>query len=364
MTHVQLPFTPDWLHWPQAWVWTLLFAVLLPLLWLLWLLPGRRPVVVFSSLAVIRAAGSHWRRHLRLILPILRTVALVCLIVAVARPQVANESRRVMVEGIAIQMVVDTSSSMKDPDLSGRNQRRTRLDVVKEVFRRFVVGDDDLGGRKDDLVGMIRFARYADSVCPLTLDQESLLSTLDTVEIVKDQQEDGTAIGNALAFAVHRMKDLKRTTGSGQQITIKSRVIILLTDGEDNLADIQRHYGPDKSVVSITPEEAGDLAATYGIKVYTIMAGTGQAMAFGMRRPVDDSALRHIADVTGGKHFRAENPVALKEIYAEIDELERTEAEEHSFVEWGELAWPWMMAAFVCLCVQTMLDATVLRKIP
>lgn len=356
MTHVHLPLTPHWLLWPQPWVWALLLLLLLPVFWLLWLRPNRRPAIRFSSLDAVRIAGGAGRRHLRLVLPALRTVALVCLIVAVARPQTRNESRRVHVEGIAIQMVLDTSGSMTDDDLSPPGRRVSRLDVVKDVFRRFVKGDERLPGRPNDLVGMIRFAKYADSVCPLTLDHEALLGVLDQTEIAMDrfgrikEESNQTAIGDGLALAVERLKDLKRTTGSGEQLVINSRVVILLTDGENNAG-------------MILPEQAGELAATYHIKVYTILAGTGQNIGW-RRLPVDDRDLRRIAEVTGGKHYLAKSSDAMEKIYADIDRLERTKTEEHGHVERGELSWSWLLAAFAALGAQTLLDATVLRRIP
>lgn len=361
MNHVHLPLTPEWLWWPQPWVWCLLLLLVLPAGWLLWLHPRRRPVVRFSSLEALRSVAGVWRPRARLLLPALRTGALGCLIVAVARPQVPNESRRVVVEGIAIQMVLDCSSSMLDTDLSTGREMRTRLDVVKQVFRDFVTGGGKLPGRPNDLIGMIRFARYPDSVCPLTLDRTVLLDVLDATHTVLwrdrsgmirgNEQEDATAIGDALALAVERLKDLKRTTGSGNQFVITSRVVILLTDGENNAG-------------LISPQQAGELAATYGIKVYTILAGTGQRLPFGGRLPLDDRELRRIAEVTGGQYFHATDQAALERIYQEIDRLERTKTEEHGYVEWGDLAWKWLIVAFACLCVQTLLDATLLRKIP
>jgi Ca-activated chloride channel family protein len=357
MTHVHLPLTPEWLLWPLPWAWLLVLLVLLPGWWWLWLRPARRGAIRFSSLAALRAAGGGWRRHLRLVLPLLRTGALLGLIVAAARPQTPNESRRVMVEGIAIQMVMDVSGSMLDTDLAPRGQQLTRLDVVKDVFERFVTGDDRLAGRPSDLIGMIRFARYADSVCPLTLDHDALLEVLRGTEVPLDrlgrvkEEAHQTAIGDGLALAVERLRDLKRTTGSGDQLVINSRVVILLTDGENNAG-------------MITPEQAGELAAMHGIKVYTILAGTGQNIGWGRRLPVDDRELKQIAEVSGGRHFVASDRAALESVYQEIDALERTRAEEHRFVEWGELAWGWLMLAFVCLGLQTLLDATWLRKIP
>lgn len=357
MTHVHLPLTPSWLLWPYPWVWALLLLLLLQLLWLLWLRPQRRPVIRFSSLDALRAAGGATRRRAWLTLPALRTAALGCLIVAAARPQAPNESRRVLVEGIAIQMVLDTSGSMLDIDLSPRDQRMTRVDVVKDVFRRFVAGEGDLPGRPNDLIGMIRFAKYADSVCPLTLDHAALLDVLKGTEIPLDRfgrvpdEYNQTAIGDGLALAVERLKDLKRTTGSGGQLVITSRIVVLLTDGENNAG-------------MIAPEQAGELAATYGIKVYTILAGTGQNIGWGRRLPVNDRDLRRIAEVTGGKHYVATNRDALEQVYKEIDQLERTKTEEHSYVEWGELSWKWLAVAFGLLSIQTLLDATLLRKIP
>lgn len=357
MTHIHLPLTPAWLYWSYPWVWLFLLLPLLPVLWLLWQSPRHRGAIRFSSLHDLAAASSPWRRHLRLSLPLLRIAALVCLIVAVARPQQPNESRRILVEGIAIQMVIDTSASMTDTDLSPPGKRASRLDVVKDVFRRFVEGAGELQGRKDDLVGMIRFARYADSVCPLTLDHTALLDVLSQAEVQLDrfgrplEEANQTAIGDGLALAVERLKDLKRTSGSGDQLRINSRVVILLTDGENNAG-------------MITPRQAGDLAATYGIKVYTILAGTGQNIGFGQRLPVNDDDLRYIATTAGGKHFVATDGRALERVYEEIDRLERTKTEEHRYVEWRDLSWLWLMAAFICLGTQTLLDATVLRKIP
>ena len=333
--------------------WALLLLAILPMLWWLWLRPGNRPVIRFSSLSDLRAAGGVVSRRARLILPILRTLAIVCLIVAVARPQRADETSRVFSEGIAIQLVVDTSSSMRDEDLSPPGQRRTRLDVVKDVVREFVLGSDeaDLPGRPNDLIGLIRFAGYADAICPLTLDHDTLVDVLDETQLVNQRSEDGTAIGDGLALAVERLKDLKRTTGSGDQIKITSRIVILLTDGENNRG-------------MITPEQAGELAATYGIKVYTILAGTGRVLNFGFRAPVDDRELAQIAKVTGGRHFRAGDSEGLAKIYTEIDEMERTHVEERRFVRWGELAQWWLVAAFALLSLQSVLDATRLRKIP
>jgi Ca-activated chloride channel family protein len=331
--------------------WALLLLLVLPPLGWYWSRRGARPVLRFPHVATLAAAGGQWRRHLRLILPVARTVALAALIVALARPQRVDAASQLYAEGIAIQMVLDTSGSMTGRDMGTRSDPVTRLELVKRVFREFVAGNGkDLPGRPNDLIGFIRFARYADSAVPLTLDRPNLLEVLDQTEAVRTRDEDGTAIGDALALAVARLKDLHRTRGSGAQLTITSRIIVLLTDGENNRGDI-------------TPEQAGDLAAACGLKVYTIMAGRGELTGFGPM-PVDDAPLRHIAEVTGGKHFRAETPGALHQVYAEIDKLERSRTEERQFVSRDERAWQWLATALAALALQTVFGATWLRRLP
>ncbi len=334
-----------------AYPWMLLLLLLIPALWYLWTRPAPRRALRFSSLDVIRAAGHGRSGRIRLVLPLLRTVALGCLVLAAARPQRADETSRVYAEGVAIQLVLDTSTSMEDTDLSPPGKRLTRLDVVKDVVGRFIHGDGELSGRPNDLIGLIRFAGYADSICPLTLDRLTLKAILDSVRMVTTREEDGTAIGDALALAVERLRNLERTTGSGERLRIVSRVIILLTDGEDNAGLLR-------------PVQAGELAAHYGVKVYTIMAGTGALRAFGGRAIPEDADLRKIAELSGGKHFRATDDDSLRHVYQEIDKLERTHVEEQRFARYRDLAGPWLLVAFIALGLQMLLDATLLRKIP
>lgn len=351
MSPVHLPATPTWLWWQYPWL--LLLLLVLPGLWWLWHRPSRRAALRFSDLRPVCAAASSWRHRLRVLLPILRLAGLAALIIAAARPVSPDETSRIFAEGVAIQLVIDTSGSMRDLDLSPPGRTLTRLDVVKDVVRRFVAGDKELGlsGRDNDLIGLIRFARYADAICPLTLDHEHLLDVLTQTRIVRSRSEDGTAIGDGLALAVERLKDLTRSTASGQRLRIVSRVVILLTDGENNFG-------------VIAPRQAGDLAAAFGIKVYTILAGTGQNRGFGLRTPVDDSDLRYIAETTGGQFFHARNSRSLREIYRQIDKLERSRVEERRYLRWGELSRPLVLAAFAALSLQTLLAATLLRKVP
>lgn len=351
MTPVNLPLTPEWLFW--AYPWALLLLLVIPLYWFIATRARAQSVVVFSGLSGLRAAGGTISRRVRLILPLLRCIALACLVVAVARPQVADRSTQIYVEGIAIQLVVDVSSSMSDWDLSPPGRQVNRLDVVKAVVQRFVDGDSggELKGRTNDLIGLVKFARFPDSVCPLTLDHRAVTRAIDVLMPMQPRsEEDGTAIGDGLALAVERLKDLKRTTGGGEQLTITSRVVILLTDGENNAG-------------MITPDQAGELAANFGIKVYSIMAGTGQNEGF-FRRALNDRDLREIAKVTGGKYFHATDARSLLDIYEEIDRLERTRSEERRFVRYDELSRDWLIAAFAAIALQLLLDSTRLRKFP
>ncbi|RMF81629.1 MAG: VWA domain-containing protein, partial [Planctomycetota bacterium] len=192
MTPTHIPGTPQWLWW--AYPWALALLLVLPALWWLWTRSQRRTVVRFSDVEALRAAAGALPRRAYAMLRVLRAAALACLIVAAARPQRPDESVQVFTEGVAIQMVIDTSTSMAELDMSpSRTQPKTRLDVVKDVFRRFVEGGDGLTGRKNDLIGIIRFARYADSVCPPTLDHDALMDVLDSIELVRSVNEDGTA---------------------------------------------------------------------------------------------------------------------------------------------------------------------------
>jgi len=227
---------------------------------------------------------------------VLLALALVLLVVSMARPRTPQQETRVTREGIAIMMVVDQSSSMDARDMVEEDRSINRLDVTKDVFRDFVLGTDRTAGRgrPDDLIGIVTFARYADSLCPLTLDHGNLVNIVKDLEIVSQQDEDGTALGDGLGLAVERLRRSKA----------KSRIAILLTDGVVNAGVID-------------PLKAADLASQCDIKVYCIGVGTrGVAPTPGrdffgrtvlVPRPVeiDEATLRQIAEKTSGKYFRA-----------------------------------------------------------
>jgi len=321
----------------------LTLLVLLPLIGWRWSRRRHRSAIRFSTLAPLRTAGRTWAVGARHLVPALRFLAVALLIICLARPQKGDEETRIFSEGIAIQMLVDRSSSMLAQDFILNGQRVNRLDAVKAVALSFVLGDKkaDLPGRPDDLVGMIAFAAYADSFCPLTLDHAYLAETLEQVRIVQPEEgrdEDGTAIGDALALAVLRMRDLTREREALSLNRVKSKVLVLLTDGEQTRGDL-------------SPEKGAELAAAEGIKVYTIGVGTRGMAPMPRQNPftgqvelvqtpvsIDEETLKRVAQLTGGEYFRATDTESLRKIYARIDELEKTETEEKRYLQTAELA--------------------------
>jgi Ca-activated chloride channel family protein len=286
-------------------------------------------------------------------------MATLALTVALAGPRTGNSTSRVNREGIAIAIALDRSGSMQARDFVRGDSSISRLDVVKDVFRVFVSGsgggiiDGDGEGRPDDLVGLVVFARFADGVCPLTMDHGNLLSILSDVEIPTEQGEDGTALGEGLALAVERLRALE----------VSSKVILLLTDGVSNAGDI-------------TPLQAADLAAQHGIKVYAIGAGsTGMAM-FPVPLPggrtvlqqgaveIDEETLRQIAERTGGRYFHATDAKGLGEVIAAIDRLERSEVTEVRYLTYDYHHAQWVSAALLMMGASAILSGSWLRRLP
>jgi Ca-activated chloride channel family protein len=328
---------------------------------------GGRGSVEFSSIANARRAGVSLRRSLAGLPLLMRAAVLILMILALARPQMGREKVIDVTKGVAIQMVVDRSSSMS-AEMEYRGARLNRLDVVKKVFSEFLMGNGEtLEGRPNDLAGMIAFARYADTMAPLTLGHGALLRFLDTVHIVSRRSEDGTAIGDALALAAARLRtaeeDIARfASESGEkEYEIKSKIIILLTDGQNNFG-------------RRTPEQAAALAADWGIKVYTIGVGGEEGVSTvktllgnfkvstGSR--VDTGPLEKAAEMTGGMFRTADDDESLREIYEEIDRLEKSEIESVRFIDYRELFVPFVLASLLLLALETILSATIFRRIP
>ncbi len=276
---------------------------------------------------------------------LLRIVALCLIVLALARPQEPLEESKIETEGIDIVLALDVSTSMLAEDFTLRGKRVNRLEAVKDVVRSFIQG------RKNDRIGLIAFAARAYTVSPLTLDYNWLLQNLERVKI--GMIEDGTAIGLGLASSLNRLKDTKA----------KSKVVILLTDGRNNAGDI-------------SPSLAAEIAKSLGIKVYTIGAGTkglapypardffGNKVYRSVKIEIDEDTLMDIAAKTGAKYFRATDTKSLREIYSEIDKMEKTPVEEKGYLEYKELFTGFLGIALALILLEVGLSNTILRRIP
>lgn len=320
--------------------------------------------VTFSSTGKVRNVGTSLRQKLLFLPLLLRTLAAAALIVAVARPQQGRETLREINRGVAIELVVDRSGSMA-AEMNLESGRANRLEVVKKVIDEFIHGTGkNLGGRPNDLVGMVAFARYADTVCPLTLSHGALSEIMENLEIVTRREEDGTSIGDALALAAARLKtydDSAASQGQDDSYEIKSEVIVLLTDGQNNFG-------------KRTPLQAAKLAAEWGVKVYTIGIGGEDAFstistAFGdykvpIGQAIDEQTLTAIAEETGGFYRRAGDENGLRAVYAEIDSMEKSEIESVRYLDYRELFFPFALAALLLISLEAVFGSTVFRRIP
>lgn len=275
-------------------------------------------------------------RHLPFIF---RMIALICLIIVIARPQLSNSFRSENTEGIDIMMALDVSGTMLAEDL-----RPNRLEAAKNVAAEFIAG------RPNDNIGLVVFAGESFTQCPLTTDHAVLINLFNGIKY--GMIEDGTAIGLGLANSVGRIKDSMA----------KSKVVILLTDGSNNAGDI-------------APLTAAEIAKTFGIRVYTIGVGTRGIAKFPYQTPmgtryqdmqvdIDEDMLRQIATMTGGSYFRATDNSKLKEIYAEIDEMEKTKIRVQEYSKKSEIYLPFALVAFLALLGEVVLRNTILRKLP
>lgn len=307
-----------------------------------------RAALRYPSVALVAPAGGGPAALLRRAARGLRWLVVALLLVAMFRPQTGRTSTEVNTEGIDIVLVMDTSGSMQalDLDVAERSipRRRNRLQVAVEVVRQFVTA------RANDQIGLVVFGEHAFTQSPLTLDHRLLETFLGRLEI--GMAGDATAIGEAVGIAVKRL----------QQSKAKSKVIVLLTDGRNNAG-------------RLAPVTAAETAAAFGVKLYAIGAGgKGQApflvdTGFGRRLvyenvDIDDVTLQRMAEVTGGRYFRAEDEQALGEIYAEIDRLEKTEITMESYTEYDD-RYEWLVApALALLLLEVGLLGSRLRALP
>lgn len=345
-----------------AWPWVFALLVLVPLVLVR---PGRARLggAMHTRHDVLAEIGGSWRTRLMWLPTALRAVCLVLCIVALARPQELLGHVRSSTEGVAIQLVVDRSSSM-EAQMSYAGGQSSRLEVVKQVVREFIEGDSSKPGRgrEGDMIGLIAFARYADTVCPLVRSHASLVELLGGVKAApRGSSEDGTGIGAAVALAAARLKNAEaeltrsigRESGAAPDFKIASKVIVLLTDGVENQ--------------NVSPIEAARLAAEWGIRIYAIGIGDKpreQRSIFDLAAPqVDARLLEEMARMSDGQYFSASDADTLRRVYERIGDLEKTRIETEEFTNYRELYRPLLIAALAAFSFEVMLRTLVLRRL-
>lgn len=330
----------DWKH--ISFAHPLYFGLLLLIPFMLWWQQRTRKkanaAMRLTTLSGIAFVKPTWRVSFRPVLTVMRVIALVALIIALARPQSSNVTENIDSEGIDIVLSVDVSGSMLAEDL-----KPNRIEAAKKVAMNFV------DQRPTDRLGLVIFSGESFTQCPITIDHNVLKEQISQVK--SGVLVDGTAIGMGLATGVDRLRYAKG----------KSRILILLTDGVNNTG-------------LIDPMTALEIAKSYKVRVYTIGVGTeGQApfpvqTPFGIQKQmvpvqIDEPLLRKIATETGGKYFRAVNNRSLDAIYKEIDTLEKTKIEISSYKHYAELFFPFALIAVICLVLEMVLRYTVFRSI-
>ena len=316
-----------------------LLLFLIPVVgWYIYELHKADASVQMSSASTLKRSARSWRVYLLHVPFVLRVAAITLLSIALARPQLTNRWSSESTEGIDIMMALDISGTMQAEDL-----KPNRLEAAKQVASDFVIA------RPNDQIGLVVFAGESFTQCPLTTDHAVLINLFKSVKF--GMIEDGTAIGLGLANAVNRMKDSPT----------KSKVVILLTDGSNNRGDID-------------PMTAAEIAKTFGIRVYAVGVGSHGQARVPVQTPVgvqymmmdsefDENTLQNIATTTGGQYFRATDNNSLKQIYEQIDQLEKTKLRVREYAKHTDTFAPFLMAALLCLLAEILLRYFVLRTI-
>ena len=321
-----------------ALLWLLVIPALMLVHYVYIELSGRRPHLRVPDIKFWKAGGRSVLGVIRHLPFFLRTVALVMIIIAIARPRSSTKMDKIDTEGIDIVLAMDVSTSMLARDFTP-----DRISAAKDIAIEFI------SQRPSDRMGIVVFAGESYTQCPLTTDRATLINLMKEIET--GLIEDGTAIGNGLATAVARM----------QNSDAKSRVVILLTDGVNNSGEI-------------TPQTAADIAKTYGIRVYTIGVGANGTAPYPVMTPwgvqmqnveveIDENLLKNIAETTGGRYFRATDNTKLSEIYSEINKMEKARTTIDSFPIYKELFTGFALIALACLLLEVLISF-ILRRLP
>lgn len=297
------------------------------------------PTIQISDLSIFPKRKSKWKVYLMYFTWVLRLAVWSLLVLAIARPQSTSSRQNINIEGIDIMMAMDISTSMLAEDF-----KPNRLEASKSVAKDFIKG------RTNDRIGLVVFSGESFTQCPLTNDHGVLLNLID--EVRSGMIEDGTAIGDGLGTAINRLKESQAV----------SKVIILITDGENNRGFID-------------PMSAAEIAKVFNLRVYTIGVGTIGTAPYPVDTPfgkqyiqtevrIDEKLLRQIADMTGGKYFRATSKSKLEEIYNEIDQLEKSKIDVTEFRKKKEEFMPLVLGALILMLLDFLLSTTLLRRFP
>lgn len=350
-----------------SWYWLALLPLLL--LGLGWLARRPRGAAVFSSISDLKGLPVTMLQRVHRLLPIVYAAGFALILVALGRPQSGKSESRISGEGVAIELVLDVSGSMEAIDFQLAGRDVSRLEAVQHVISEFVLGSrqSKLRGRKDDLIGLVAFGGFADSKCPLTLDHGALVQIVNELKIpraVRDrrgrvinenflQEELATAIGDGVTLGVDRLRATKA----------KSKVLVLLTDGDNNAG-------------AIDPHEAAMIAKDSSVKLYTIGIGSngvvpvpqedefGHRVLVQARFRIDERLLREMAQIGDGEYFHASDSASLTEVYRRIDQLEKSSFEETKFAEYTELYRWFALPGLALVLLVGVLKSTRFRSLP
>ena len=325
--------------------WWLLALLLLPVMAWLRSRTGRESAFLYSSLTLVKGITQLSRSRAGAFLVNLRWLALALVILGLARPQAGHGKAPLRASGIDIVVALDLSGSMLAEDFELEGARANRVEVAKDVLRRFI------NGRPSDRIGLVVFASRPYIAAPPTIDHDFLRRNLGRLEVLR---ENGTAIGSAISTALNRLRELES----------RSRILVVMTDGQNNAG-------------SVAPLTAADAASALGVKVYTIGVGTrgsapypvgtdvlGRKVYRQVAVDIDEDTLQAVAERTGGAYFRAESTAGLRSIYAEIDRMEKTEVEVERYASWEELMGYFVVPGLALLLLELLLGNTVWRKLP
>ena len=323
--------------------WILALMLVIPLL-MLRDKTARLAKLRYSTIKTLKSIHAPRTEILLAIVPVLRCLAIAFVVMALARPQEGRHSREILSAGVDIILAIDTSGSMEALDFIKDKKRVTRLDVVKDVVAGFIKN------RENDRIGLVAFGQEAFTQCPLTLDHDIVLSFLDKMSI--GMAGDSTAIGSAIGISTKRLKDLKA----------KTKIIVLLTDGRNNTG-------------AITPIQAAEIAKTLDVKIYTIGVGTKGKAPFlvdtvlGKRVvyedvDIDEDTLQTISSMTAARYFRATDLESLKDIYKQIDALEKTEVKMIEHTDYKELFHLFLLPGLGLILLEILASQTRLQRVP